>query len=105
MTRNSIVAERTSEYLSSNFSEQEHILRIDTDLLIPGRGKESENATLVCDTPSASDSEASGKILYVGPTDELPLKYSTLSATKVPVLMPGLWDCHVRMHRAFFSYC
>lgn len=71
-------------------------LRVDADLLIPGRGKPIENAVLVCSTDNADNGEESGKILYAGPKADLPSKYSDLCASiTVPVLMPGLWDCHV----------
>ena len=67
-------------------------LRVEADLLIPGRGHPVENATLVCGTEKSERTDDKGKILYVGPTANLPAKFSDLSATKVPVLMPGLWD-------------
>lgn len=59
--------------------------RIHADLLIPGKGKPVKNTTVI-----ASD----GKIAYIGPPDRIPSKYSELSAFHVPVLMPGLFDCH-----------
>ena len=70
-------------------------IRVDADVLIPGRGKPIENGTLICGTEKADDSEERGKILYAGARADVPFKYSSLSAIKVPVLMPGLWDCHV----------
>ena len=69
--------------------------RIDADLLIPGRGKPFKDSTLVCGTQEADDSDERGKILYAGSTADLPSKYADLPATSVPVVMPGLWDCHV----------
>ena len=60
--------------------------RIDTPLLIPGRGSPLKNTTIIV---------SSKKISHVGPTAELPQKYQNLSTTTVPVLMPGLWDAHV----------
>ena len=60
--------------------------RIDADLLIPGRGEPIEDASLVV---------KNGKIEYVGKRDHLPMPYEALTATKVPVLMPGMWDAHV----------
>lgn len=35
------------------------------------------------------------KIAWAGPQSALPLKYSAMAFTEVPVLLPGLWDCHV----------
>ncbi|KAK4502243.1 hypothetical protein PRZ48_005668 [Zasmidium cellare] len=62
-------------------------LRIDADLLIPGRGKPISNATLIF---------SQGTILHVGPTTSLSKDHARLEAErKVPFLMPGLWDVHV----------
>ncbi|RVX67710.1 hypothetical protein B0A52_07833 [Exophiala mesophila] len=58
---------------------------IKADLLIPGRGEPLHDAALVADNE---------KILYVGPQTNIPSEYTTLEATHVPVLMPGMWDCH-----------
>lgn len=69
--------------------------RIDADLLIPGRGDPIGNASLVCATADAEDSDERGKILYAGRKAKLPSKYAKVPATVVPVVMPGLWDCHV----------
>lgn len=75
-------------------------IRIDADLLIPGRGQPIKNATLIY-TPSEIPSSLTtttkpGKVIYAGPTSSLPLHLSSLHPTShVPVLMPGLWDCHV----------
>ena len=56
--------------------------RIDTDLLIPGRGDPIRDAAVVIDGSS---------IAYVGPRQTAPDIGSSVS---VPCLMPGLWDCH-----------
>jgi len=56
--------------------------RIDTDLLIPGRGDPTRNAAVVIDGSS---------ITYAGPRQSAPDVGSVIS---VPCLMPGLWDCH-----------
>ena len=61
--------------------------RIDTDLLIPGRGQPLQEATLIFE---------GNCIKWVGRQSELPQAYNDVeSIAKVPVLMPGLWDCHV----------
>lgn len=63
--------------------------RIDTSLLIPGRGPPIPHATLIFN-PSTS------LIIHIGATSTLPSQYASLPPTFiVPVLMPGLWDCHV----------
>ncbi|KIN05036.1 hypothetical protein OIDMADRAFT_142814 [Oidiodendron maius Zn] len=59
---------------------------IKTALLIPGRGDPIKNAAVVIHED---------KITWVGSQSSLPLKYTMLHFTEVPVLMPGLWDCHV----------
>ena len=60
--------------------------RVDANLLIPGRGDPISNGSLVI---------SGSKISFSGSTDSLPDEYTHLSPTEVPVLMPGMWDCHV----------
>ncbi len=60
------------------------LLRIDANLLIPGRGEPIVNASLVA---------CEGKIEFVG--ESLPDRYAGLTPICVPVLMPGMWDCHL----------
>ncbi|XWX00864.1 hypothetical protein V2A60_008887 [Cordyceps javanica] len=55
-------------------------------LLIPGRGEPLTDAAIAV---------KSGVIEWVGAENELPLAYHNVSRTRVPVLLPGLWDCHV----------
>ena len=59
-------------------------VRIEADLLIPGRGDPIERGTVVLD---------SGKITYAGPSDSAP-DAPDADVTVVPVVMPGLWECH-----------
>lgn len=61
---------------------------IKTPLLIPGRGDPIKDAVLVF---------SSGKIDYAGPLSKLPksLEVPQEQTVEVPVLLPGLWDCHV----------
>ena len=59
-------------------------VRIEADLLIPGRGDPVERGTVVLD---------SGKVTYAGPTDSAP-NTPDADVTGVPVVMPGLWECH-----------
>ncbi|CAG8957853.1 hypothetical protein HYFRA_00000193 [Hymenoscyphus fraxineus] len=62
--------------------------RIDAQVLIPGRGSPISNGTLIfCEK----------KITFVGETSKLPTKYQEISPIEVPILMPGLWDCHVHL--------
>ena len=54
-------------------------------LLIPGRGQPLNDQAVVLDD---------GIIASVSDQDDLPKKYSSLKPVHVPVLMPGMWDCH-----------
>lgn len=54
-------------------------------LLIPGRGEPIRNGALVIDGQ---------KIAWVGEQSAIPNKYQDVEFSEVPVLMPGLWDCH-----------
>ncbi|KAF2765618.1 hypothetical protein EJ03DRAFT_354672 [Teratosphaeria nubilosa] len=59
-------------------SPKHNEVRIDTDLLIPGRGSPIEDASLIFHPET-------GTILFAG----------LITTTHAPVLMPGLWDTHV----------
>jgi imidazolonepropionase-like amidohydrolase len=56
--------------------------RIDTDLLVPGRGEPVRNAAVVIEGSS---------ITYAGSRQTAP---DVPCSVSVPCLMPGLWDCH-----------
>jgi hypothetical protein len=56
------------------------------DLLIPGRGSPIEDGALVI---------RSDKIEWVGQYTHRPPCYGAITFQHVPVLLPGLWDCHV----------
>lgn len=58
-------------------------MRIDADLLIPGRGDPIRDGTVVLD---------GARIAYAGPRAGAPVAGGP--ATKVRTLMPGMWDCH-----------
>jgi len=60
-------------------------LRIDADLLIPGRGDPIQRGTVMAE---------GSRIIYAGPTSGAPDNGGEVTA-KVPVVMPGLWDCHI----------
>ena len=56
------------------------------DLLIPGRGPPlKQGAVIIKDD----------RIVHVGEQDNIPSEYSSVDVVRVPVLMPGLWDCHL----------
>jgi imidazolonepropionase-like amidohydrolase len=60
-------------------------LRIDADLLIPGRGTPIPHGTVI-----AEESE----IIYAGPSSGAP-RDAGEATVNVPIVMPGLWDCHI----------
>lgn len=63
------------------------IQRIDADLLIPGRGDPITDGTVVWQQ---------NEILYAGARSSLPDRFATIEpAFHVPVVMPGMWDCHI----------
>lgn len=57
-------------------------------LLIPGRGDPIERGCVVVEADTIS---------WVGETGALPNQYRGLPSFSVPVVMPGLWDCHVHL--------
>jgi imidazolonepropionase-like amidohydrolase len=59
---------------------------INARLLIPGRGQPKGDHSVVIED---------GMISRVEPTASLAQAFRGLPTTDVPVLMPGLWDCHV----------
>lgn len=65
-------------------------VRIDADTLIPGRGDPIRNGTVVID---------GSRITYAGPVAGAPIDPGT-TTTRVPVVMPGLWDCHIHFGTA-----
>lgn len=66
----------------------QQLQRIDTDLLIPGAGEPQRNATVIL---------RDAGIDWVGPTAQAPQTGSGVKTIHVPVLMPGLWDCHTHL--------
>ncbi|KAK3687645.1 hypothetical protein B0T22DRAFT_457722 [Podospora appendiculata] len=61
------------------------------DILIPGRGEPVVNGALV-----VKDST----IDWVGSKDDIPGRYSSVRFSRVPVLMPGMWDVHTHFSGA-----
>lgn len=65
--------------------ERTHMtVHIDADLLIPGRGDPIRNGTVVLEGSSIS---------YAGSSADAP-PTPDADVTRVPVVMPGLWECH-----------
>ena len=73
---------------SDGDDEKDDTFVIHTSLLIPGKGDPAKDFSVVT---------GSGKIVYVGLSANLPKNYQQAPSTHVPVLMPGLWDCHVHL--------
>lgn len=59
--------------------------RIDADLLIPGAGEPIEQGCVLVDED---------RIVYAGPSAKAPGSARVTQGFEVPVVMPGLWDCH-----------
>ena len=59
--------------------------RIEADLLIPGRGDPIRNGCVVFDGPT---------IAFAGPIESAPRPPTNARVHRVPVVMPGMWDCH-----------
>ena len=57
-------------------------IRIDADLLIPGRSEPMPAASVILED---------GRISYVGRTADAP---TAPTIVRVPAVMPGIWDCH-----------
>ena len=58
------------------------------DLLIPGSGDPIENGCIVVEGTT---------ITYAGKAADAVAQRKDLPETRVKVLMPGMWDCHVHM--------
>lgn len=71
--------------MNKDSPKKEDTVCICADLLIPGKGKPSYSQAVV---------SQNGIIQWIGSIDRIPSKYSQASRQHVPVLMPGLWECH-----------
>lgn len=59
--------------------------RIETDILIPGKGEPIRNGCVVLDGRTIS---------YAGPIEGAPEASSDVRTVRVPAVMPGMWECH-----------
>lgn len=66
----------------------EAIQRIEAGLLIPGAGEPLPDACLIV---------RNDRIDWVGPVDQAPRTDENAPRFRVPVLMPGMWDCHTHL--------
>lgn len=62
--------------------------RIDAALLIPGRGQPMANGSVILED---------GAIAWVGPQANAPDTSARMPTVAVPVVMPGMWDCHTHL--------
>lgn len=60
------------------------MIRIQADLLIPGRGEPIADGTVVIDGST---------IAYAGPASDAPVAPEA-EVSNVPTVLPGLWECH-----------
>ena len=63
------------------------MLSIQADLLIPGKGEPIDNGTVIVD---------GSVITYSGPSAGAP-RVDESQVIEVPVVMPGIWDCHAHL--------
>ena len=78
--------EEMAMILSSDSEDKAPVTIIFAAILIPGDGEpQTDAAVVIRDT----------RIKWVGSQHKLPAEYQDLKHIEVPVLMPGLWDCHL----------
>ena len=65
------------------------VTRVDADVLIPGAGPPLTAATVLTEGETIS---------YAGPTAALSPSAPARADVRVPVVMPGMWDCHCHLH-------
>ena len=58
------------------------------DLLIPGKGDPIEHGCVIVED---------SKIAFAGKATDMQSQNANLPKTRVKVLMPGMWDCHVHL--------
>jgi imidazolonepropionase-like amidohydrolase len=67
--------------------DEEDVIGILASLLIPGKGQPQRDQAVLSD-------RSSGKLIYVGDSASIPSDYSNVKLKEVPVVMPGMWECH-----------
>ena len=65
--------------------------RIDADVVIPGRDRPFSFGSVVIKEK---------RIAWVGYQNAIPEEYKYMEHISVPIVMPGLWDCHVHFYGA-----
>jgi imidazolonepropionase-like amidohydrolase len=66
------------------------MIRIEAERLLPGRGSPIDDGVVLLDGPT---------IHYAGPVADAPVTPDA-TVTRVPVVLPGLWDCHCHLFGA-----
>lgn len=64
------------------------MIRIEADVLIPGRGEPVLNGCVVVE---------GNAIAFAGPIENAPKASTSDETVHVPAVMPGLWDCHAHL--------
>lgn len=71
----------------SSLKKDEEVTGILANLLIPGKGEPIKDQAILC-------SLKTGKIIFIGYSSAIPPKYYNVHLHAVPVVMPGMWECH-----------
>lgn len=74
-------------FSTTDSGKEDDIIGIAADLLIPGKGDPLKDQAILC-------SKSTGKIIYVGYPSRIPPMYYNVHLKPVPVVMPGMWECH-----------
>lgn len=77
------VIDREAEHEAVDRSNE--VIYILADLLIPGKGSPKRRQAVIAEH---------GKITFIGAPHSVPPHYKDIKPTLVPVLLPGLWECH-----------
>jgi imidazolonepropionase-like amidohydrolase len=67
--------------------DEEDVTGVFASLLIPGQEAPRKDQAVLLD-------RTSGKIVFVGDRSSIPAKYGHVKLKEVPVVMPGMWECH-----------
>ncbi len=59
--------------------------RIEAELLIPGKGEPFKEGCVILEN---------NRISFAGPLEDAPKEDGSMTTFTVPVVMPGMWDCH-----------
>ena len=74
-------------FSTTSSSNDDDFIGIAADLLIPGKGKPNKDQAILI-------SRKTGKIIFVGYASRIPPEHYNVHLQPVPVIMPGMWECH-----------